>query len=514
MFCPKCGNQVADGAKFCRTCGNQLAAPQQAQQEQQQPQYQQAAYQQPVPQIFDQPAPALAGVPDSAAKAKPRSGLKIVLIILVLAILAGIVGLIFWLTGFFSKPGDDIVGAAEGTEKADSFKAVLTLEYDLEGISDFMDDMGEGDSEDIDAQLEEMGMSADDFKSEAVIYVKGKDDDFRMKLIWANMLQLRLDSDGMSYMISNDNCVELLGSSDKLNVEQEIETPEEYSRVFDIIASRDIIQAISDDDELDELLTERVTENYNKLKDVFIEMLNDKGADYILDYEKKDGAYNYKIDAVKFLEAFLDNDTLDFDRSTKKLADSLEDEIDQDITIDLSVKTSGGRLESVKAGIIINDHKLTTVGAEFSDYDNVSDDDLEFEELSGDISDPVLVPSLMNYVKKSKMRSANSNAKLAYTTIETVLVDKEAEGSRYTKYGEFMYDLDNYDSSDPIESALYDNFKYGAEVDPGYIYYEISRDGNLEFVQWSQDGVTYVGQYPSPVTDVNEDVTFGKKADS
>ena len=512
MFCPKCGNQVADGAKFCRVCGNQLAAQQQIQQ----PQYQQPQYQQPVPQIFDQPVPALAGVPEGAgaAKAKPKSGIKVVLALIVLAVLAGVVALIFWLTGFFSKPGDDIVGAAEGTEKADSFKAVLTVEYDLEGISDFMNEMGESNGEDIEAQLEEMGMSADDFKSEAVVYVKGKDDDFKLRFIWANMLQVKLDSDGVSYMISNDNSVDLLGTSDGLNVEQEIETPEEYRRIFDIVSSRDIIQAVSDDDELDELLTEHVSENYDKLKDVFIEMLNDKGADYVLDYEKKDGAYNYKIDAVKFLEAFLDNETLDFDRSVKKLADNLEDEIDQDITIDLSVKTSDGRLESVKAGIIINDHKLTTVGAEFSDYDDISDDDLEFEELSGDISDPVLVPSLMNYVKKSKMKSANSNAKYAYTTIESILAEKEAEGNRYTKYGEFMYDLDNYDPSDPIESALYDNFKYGVEVDPGYIYYEISRDGNLEFVQWSQDGVNYVGQYPFPVTDVNESVIFGKKADS
>ena len=26
MFCPKCGNQIADGAKFCPKCGNAIAA--------------------------------------------------------------------------------------------------------------------------------------------------------------------------------------------------------------------------------------------------------------------------------------------------------------------------------------------------------------------------------------------------------------------------------------------------------------------------------------------------------
>ena len=51
MFCPKCGNQLPDGAKFCTSCGAQMAAamPQQPQQPQQ-PQYQppQQQYQQPV----------------------------------------------------------------------------------------------------------------------------------------------------------------------------------------------------------------------------------------------------------------------------------------------------------------------------------------------------------------------------------------------------------------------------------------------------------------------------------
>lgn len=31
MFCPHCGNAVADGAKFCPACGNQIGAQQQNQ---------------------------------------------------------------------------------------------------------------------------------------------------------------------------------------------------------------------------------------------------------------------------------------------------------------------------------------------------------------------------------------------------------------------------------------------------------------------------------------------------
>ena len=45
MYCPKCGSEVADGAKFCPSCGAPIAAapqPQQPQQAPQSPQYQQA----------------------------------------------------------------------------------------------------------------------------------------------------------------------------------------------------------------------------------------------------------------------------------------------------------------------------------------------------------------------------------------------------------------------------------------------------------------------------------------
>lgn len=44
-YCPNCGAQLPDDAKFCASCGTPLAAPQQPQQQYQQP-YQQA-YQQP-----------------------------------------------------------------------------------------------------------------------------------------------------------------------------------------------------------------------------------------------------------------------------------------------------------------------------------------------------------------------------------------------------------------------------------------------------------------------------------
>lgn len=69
MFCPNCGNQIADGSAFCPNCGNSVnAAPQQPQQpvyqQPVQPQYQQPVYQQPAQPQYQQPYQAApAGAP-------------------------------------------------------------------------------------------------------------------------------------------------------------------------------------------------------------------------------------------------------------------------------------------------------------------------------------------------------------------------------------------------------------------------------------------------------------------
>ena len=40
----------------------------------------------------------------------------------------------------------------------------------------------------------------------------------------------------------------------------------------------------------------------------------------------------------------------------------------------------------------------------------------------------ILVPTMMNYVKKSKLKSANSNAKLVYTTVNNQAADLIVDG--------------------------------------------------------------------------------------
>lgn len=41
----------------------------------------------------------------------------------------------------------------------------------------------------------------------------------------------------------------------------------------------------------------------------------------------------------------------------------------------------------------------------------------------------ILVPTMMNYVKKSKLKTANSNAKLVFTTVNNEAADMLVEGT-------------------------------------------------------------------------------------
>ncbi len=147
-FCPGCGAQAADNAKFCLTCGKPLTAQQpvqpqyqqqqyqqvpQSQPYQQQPQYQQPQYQQ-VPQ-YQQPyqQPAYAQSP----KKKGKGGIVFLIILLLAAI--GIVCYFGFRDGgwFRSKPSivdAENVGSlydyAKRLEDAGNYAAAQAV-YDL-----------------------------------------------------------------------------------------------------------------------------------------------------------------------------------------------------------------------------------------------------------------------------------------------------------------------------------------------------------------------------------------------
>lgn len=109
----------------------------------------------------------------------------------------------------------------------------------------------------------------------------------------------------------------------------------------------------------------------------------------------------------------------------------------------------------------------------------------------------ILVPSLSGYVKKSKLQSANANAKTAYEAVATYITDQITAGGTVTTGGqEVDATTDGSDLQHTVYLALKDNGS-GA----GQVYVDIDTDMSLKGVQWRASSTdTLVGQYPNPAT--------------
>jgi prepilin-type N-terminal cleavage/methylation domain-containing protein len=44
----------------------------------------------------------------------------------------------------------------------------------------------------------------------------------------------------------------------------------------------------------------------------------------------------------------------------------------------------------------------------------------------------ILIPTMMSYIKKAKLKSANSNAKIVFNTVNSVVTDMQCEGKMLT----------------------------------------------------------------------------------
>lgn len=138
----------------------------------------------------------------------------------------------------------------------------------------------------------------------------------------------------------------------------------------------------------------------------------------------------------------------------------------------------------------------------------------------------ILVPTMMNYVKKSKLKTANSNAKLVFTTVNNeaadLLVNGETVGSGdgQTTAVHIKTDLGaltGTTTADKLGKAVYEALKDNGDG-AGYCVYSISTSGNVEYAQWSDvenptSGV--LGQYPDPCKDADKaNKAFGSKVTS
>lgn len=138
----------------------------------------------------------------------------------------------------------------------------------------------------------------------------------------------------------------------------------------------------------------------------------------------------------------------------------------------------------------------------------------------------ILVPTMMNYVKKSKLKTANSNAKLVFTTVNNeaadLLVNGETVGSgdgqtTAVNIKDDLGSLTGTTTAGKLGKAVYEALKDNGDG-AGYCVYSIGTSGNVEYAQWSDvqnptSGV--LGQYPDPCKDADKaNKAFGAKVTS
>lgn len=127
----------------------------------------------------------------------------------------------------------------------------------------------------------------------------------------------------------------------------------------------------------------------------------------------------------------------------------------------------------------------------------------------------ILVPTMMNYVKKSKLKTANSNAKLVFTTVNNEASDLIVDGneSKITAQDVVAVSgLSTNTTNDPLQAAVNKALKDNGK-NAGYVFWEIdSTTKNVTLAQWSSaDGSTstIVGQWPDPTSDYDTLHTIG-----
>lgn len=127
----------------------------------------------------------------------------------------------------------------------------------------------------------------------------------------------------------------------------------------------------------------------------------------------------------------------------------------------------------------------------------------------------ILVPTMMNYVKKSKLKTANSNAKLVFTTVNNEAADMLVEGTSVTGTASKRDAVEvkslqntNTDAESKLANAVYNALKDNGDG-AGYCLYIVNADGSVNFAQWcdvnsssTEKGV--LGQYPNPCKDADK----------
>ncbi len=122
----------------------------------------------------------------------------------------------------------------------------------------------------------------------------------------------------------------------------------------------------------------------------------------------------------------------------------------------------------------------------------------------------ILVPSMMGYVKNSRLKSANTNAKIVYNAANAYATKMETQGKTVNE--SFVINPIDCDTSsgvaetNELKKAICESLS-GNGSGSGWAYLKFnSGSGNFEGARWTKtiDADSIVGQYPNPPQDYNK----------
>ena len=125
----------------------------------------------------------------------------------------------------------------------------------------------------------------------------------------------------------------------------------------------------------------------------------------------------------------------------------------------------------------------------------------------------ILVPSMMGYVKKSKLKSANSNAKLVFTTVSGACADLTSDG-KMTDISTGTLSpvaVSSLAASDKLQDAVAKAMSDNGDAS-GAVSWNVSSNYKPTWAQWADNSgstAQLVGQYPNPETDPDQVHTIG-----
>ena len=117
----------------------------------------------------------------------------------------------------------------------------------------------------------------------------------------------------------------------------------------------------------------------------------------------------------------------------------------------------------------------------------------------------ILVPSMLGYVKKSKIAAANSNAKTLYNAVVSSLTDLDAKGSPCTSSGWISVKGGTATDEDSLEGLVKKYFNSVDELDAAVAYIDTGLCDKTAI----KSG-TYCGSYP----DASDGTLKGDYADA